>query len=251
MNPPPKIPLAKELKSVRRVKVYEEISQQIEKLIHSGKLKPGDKLPTERELSEIFKVSRHSVREAIRVLEKSNLINSVAGSGTYVALQEHQEAANSIAAYLLEKTDELAEIFELRRIIEPQVAGLAASNATAADITQLKQLLEENEAFIVAGDPDPRILAQIDTRLHTMIAGAAHNSIIFKIIERLNNLFFETRQEGFQSPHRAKIAAKGHAEVIGAIIQGDAKRATKAMVRHLKDVEKTTIKHLVSLSLDR
>ena len=243
--------LANELKTIRRIKVYEEISQQIEGLIQTGKLKPGDKLPTERELSEFFNVSRHSVREAIRVLEKSRLINSVAGSGTYVAMSENQETIQLIATYLLEKTDKLAEIFQLRRIIEPQVADLAAENATEDDIKRLEQLLEKHKEFIANGITNRQIFLELDIQLHTTIAKATRNSIIPNIIERLNDLFHETRKEGYLSKIRMKTSTKGHIEIIQSILQGNTKLAVNSMEKHLKDVERTTIKHLLSTSLNK
>ncbi|MGD9974418.1 MAG: FadR/GntR family transcriptional regulator [Desulfatirhabdiaceae bacterium] len=243
--------LAGSLKTIRRVKVYEEISRQIEELIQSGKLKPGDKLPTERELSEIFNVSRHSVREAIRVLENNQLINSVAGSGTYVALRENQESINSIVNYLLEETDKFSEILELRRIIEPQIAGLAAKNATVDDIDRLKSMQIKNDELIANGIVNHNDFSQFDTHLHTTIAKATQNNFVSKIIERLNDFFYVTRLEGYQSEIRIKTSARGHAEIIQAILQGDCQMAIHAMENHLKDVEDTTIQHLVTLSLNK
>ena len=243
--------LAGEFKTIRRFKVYEEISRQIEKLIHNGKLKPGDKLPTERELSELFGVSRHSVREAIRVLEKSRLLNSVAGSGTYVAMNENQKAVNEIATYLLDKTDKLAEIFQLRRIIEPQVAGLAAQNATGDNIKELELLLKQIQDLVRKSTTDRHEFSKLDIQLHKTIAIATQNSIIVKIIERLNDLFHETRQEGYQSETRMKISSNGHVQIIQAILERDALKASAAMDKHLRDVENAAIEHIVSKSLNQ
>lgn len=240
--------LKQSLTSVRRVRVYEEIAQQIRTLIESGRLKPGHRLPPERELSEIFNVSRHSVREAFRVLEKSRMIKSVPGSGTYVTGGDHEVTLELIATYLLDKTDKLAEIFELRRIIEPQVARLAARNIGPRDREVLTRLLRENQAVIQAGGGDRREFVRLDHDLHQAIAQATRNSLIPKILERMNDIFIETRQEDYQSDLRMITSAQGHHEIVQAIIQGRAGQAAAAMEKHLRDVEQAIARHLVAES---
>ncbi len=103
MNNRHKISLSDHVKQVRKVRVREEIASQIRTLIEEGKLQPGDRLPPERELCELFNVSRHSLREALRALERSRLINSIPGSGNYIAMNESDAAKGMIASYLFDK----------------------------------------------------------------------------------------------------------------------------------------------------
>jgi GntR family transcriptional regulator, transcriptional repressor for pyruvate dehydrogenase complex len=249
MNEKNEIKLSDQLKSIQRVKVYEEISLQIKKLIDDGKLKPGDKLPPERELSEIFHVSRHSVREALRFLERSHLVNSMPGSGTFVAMNESDLNVELISNYLIKKTDKLAEIFQLRRIVEPQVAGLAAENACEDDLNQLKILLNKNKQFLEQKTINAQQFLKLDKKLHQVIAKASKNSIVPKFIERIRDLFAESRHESYQSESRMKISAKGHVDMIQAILEKNKTKATDLMEKHLVEIEAEAVRHIVTKSL--
>ncbi len=240
--------IASHVKQIQKVKVYEEIAFQIKKLIEEGNLKPGDKLPPERTLSELFNVSRHSVREALRVLEKSRMLNSVPGSGTYVAMNERQATVDLIANYLIKKTDKLTEIFELRRIFEPQVAQIAAKKACKEDLQELIGLLNENKNFLRQKTIDPGDFLNSDKQLHQIIAKSTKNSILSNFIERIQDLISESRHESYQSENRMKVSAKGHIDIINAILERNEAKANEAMDKHLTEVEAEAIKTVVSSS---
>jgi len=241
--------IAGHVKQIQKVKVYEEIAFQIKQLIEDGKLKQGDKLPPERELSELFNVSRHSVREALRVLERSRLLNSVPGSGTYVAMNERQATIDLIAGYLIKKTDKLTEIFELRRIFEPQVAQIAAKNACREDLQELTRLLNKNKSFLKQKTFDPKAFLDSDKQLHQFIAKSTKNSILPNFIERLQDLLSESRHESYQSQNRMKISARGHIDIINAILERNEAKANERMEKHLIEVEAEAIKTIVESSL--
>ncbi|MEE8224579.1 MAG: GntR family transcriptional regulator, partial [candidate division NC10 bacterium] len=105
------------LKAVKKTRIYQDIVAQVKELIAEGKLKPGDQLPSERELSEMFQVSRASVREAIRALESMGFIEIRQGEGTYIASSVETLLA-SVASALLHQRDPLLQVFEARKILE-------------------------------------------------------------------------------------------------------------------------------------
>src|SRR4030042_3811567 len=122
------------LKVVEKKRAYEDIVQQVIALIEEGKLKRGDHLPSERELTDIFKVSRTTVREAIRTLESMKLLKCRQGNGNYVLASSEEALIQPLAAALFNKKDDIRDIFFIRRIIEPHVAQLAAEHATSQEI---------------------------------------------------------------------------------------------------------------------
>jgi GntR family transcriptional repressor for pyruvate dehydrogenase complex len=241
-----KISLSNHVKKVRKVRVREEIVSQIRTLIEEGKLQPGDRLPPERELCELFNVSRHSVREALRALERSRMINSIPGSGNYIAMNESDAAKGMIASYLFDKKDELTEIFQIRQIIEPQVARLAARNARKKNLDQLNRLMEKNKALLSQKTIDQKKFSNLDKELHLEIARATQSSIIPKLVERISDLFSESRHESILSESRMKVSCQGHIDLIRAILEKNENNASELMETHLKNVEAEAIRHLVS-----
>ncbi len=249
MNKSQKIVLADHVKQIRKIRVHEEIALQIQELIEGGKLNPGDRLPPERELCELFSVSRHSVREALRSLERSRMLNSIPGSGTYVAMKESEATIDMIASYLIDKKDKLMEIFQIRRMIEPQVAGLAATNAQEEDIAHLTLLKDKNRIIFSQDVIDPEAFSSLDKELHQAIAKATQSSIIPKLVGRISDLFSESRHKSYLSDRRMRISAQGHIDLIQAIIEKNEKQASQLMEKHLKSVEAEAIRHLVSTNL--
>ena len=122
------------LRAVEKKRAYEDIVQQVITLIEDGKLKRGDQLPSERDLTEIFKVSRTTVREAIRTLESMKLLQCRQGTGTYVLASSEEDLIQPLAAALFNAKDDIRDIFYTRKIVEPHVAQLAAEYATPQDI---------------------------------------------------------------------------------------------------------------------
>src|ERR671931_101438 len=131
------------LRAIKKIRIHEEVVAQIHELIKGGRLKAGDQLPSERELSETFKVSRTSVREALRALETKGLIISRTGMGNFVADLPVESLVAPLAKLLIEEKTALADIFELRKLIEPHIAALAAERATQKAIERMKRLLDK------------------------------------------------------------------------------------------------------------
>lgn len=221
------------LKAVEKKKAYEDVVKQIRTLIEGGRLKREDQLPTERELSETFKVSRATVREAIRTLEQMKLVQSRQGNGTYVLASSEEALVQPLAAALFHEKDDILDIFYIRKSIEPYVAQLAAQNATMQDIKEMEKIMREQAAYIKEGEN----IVESDTSFHGLLAKAAKNRVMERLLLALVDLLGETREKYLQDDLRAKKSLEGHQRVLSAIKNGDCAAARKSMLRHLEDVE--------------
>jgi len=225
------------LQAVSKTKFHEQIVDQVQALIEKGRLKHGDQLPPERELAVIFKVSRHSVREAIRVLEQKKVLKSRPGSGTFVILEDESSVAKSLGKAILREKNTLAEIFQFRELLEPQIAGLAARNAGKKDIMVLENLLEQQQKA-----PDNSMVSKkLDEKFHLALAQATGNSVLMQVEALWGHILLKSRHENFQSPHRNKLSVKGHKKILKAIKDGDSKAANQLMAGHLQAIRELVI----------
>lgn len=214
-------------------KVFERIASQIEKSILSGELRSGDRLPTERALSEQFQVSRTAVREAMKSLAQKGLIDMRPGRGTIVidgTSQAMQESLNLVMQ--LGQADRSANLVEVREILEVEIAALAALRATDTDITSLRsaveimdQNLQNADAFISA-----------DNDFHQALARATQNVIILTLVNSIVTLLSEQRKQIFAVPGGPERGQKHHKQILHAVIQHDASAAREAMRSHLQQV---------------
>jgi len=221
------------LKAVEKKRAYEDIVNQIRTLIAQGKLKTGDQLPSERELSETFKVSRATVREAIRALESMNLLQSRQGNGTYVLATSEEALIQPLAKALFTERDDLLDIFAIRKIIEPYIAQLAARNATSEEIANLEKILQKQKACLESGEST----VEVDTAFHNAMAKMAKNRVMERLLLALVDLMKETREEYLMNEQRAQKSLEGHLQVFFAIKNRESKAACKAMLGHLEEVE--------------
>lgn len=221
------------LKAVIKKRAYEDIVKQISSLIEKGKLKRDDQLPSERELSETFRVSRATVREAIIALEAMMLVERRQGNGTYVICSSEEALIQPLAAALLHEKDDLVDIFSLRKILEPGIAQLAAENATAEDIAELERILKEQEEAVAEGR-DP---FRNDTVFHHLLARMSRKRVLERLFLALVDLLGQSRERYAQTDERKEKSLHGHRIVLAAIKDGDGVAARKAMRRHLEEVE--------------
>jgi len=224
------------LRVVEKKRAYEDIVQQVIALIKEGKLKRGDQLPSERDLTEIFKVSRTTVREAIRTLESMKFLQCRQGTGTYVLASSEEDLIQPLAAALFSAKDDIRDIFYIRKIIEPHVAQLAAENATPRDIEKMEVILREQEMCIGRGEN----IIETDSAFHSFVAGAAKNRVMERLIHALVDLLKQSREAYLtesESNGRAKRSLAGHRQVLSAVKNGDSEDAKNAMLQHLEEIE--------------
>jgi GntR family transcriptional regulator, transcriptional repressor for pyruvate dehydrogenase complex len=224
------------LKPVEKKKAYEDIVQQIRTLIEEGKLKRNDHLPSERDLSEAFRVSRTTVREAIRTLESMKLLQSRQGDGTYVLASSEESLIQPLAVALFNEKDDIRDIFYIRKIIEPHVAELAAENATPQDIEEMERILKQQEESIGHGEN----IIETDSAFHNLMVKATTNRVMERLIVVLIDLLKQSREKYLtedENDERAKRSLEGHHRVLSAIKKGDGDTARKSMLQHLEDIE--------------
>ncbi len=220
-------------KPVKKTRVYEEIVAKIKDMIDKGRFKSGDQLPVERELAEVFRVSRSSVREAIRSLESQGLLESRQGNGTYIAKHPVESLVNPLATVISSEKDGQRELFEMRRLIEPQLAFLAAERATEDEIRTMERTLALQEREVARGES----ATESDKNFHCLLANAARNRFLLHIVDNNMHLFLESRDNFLQVEGRPEKSLQHHRELLDAIKARDPESAAQAMREHLIDIE--------------
>ena len=224
--------------TIPRSKVYQEVAKQLERHI-AEELKPGDLLPPERELVRMLGVSRGSVRDAIRSLELMGLLEPRHGIGTVVR-SPGATPANPLATALLEKRKMVAELLDVRQMLEPPLAGRAAVHASRDEIAEMEEILARQEANVRRGE----LGIEEDSEFHYSIALASDNSAILKVVDVLMDLLRGTRERSLQVEGRQQKSLAGHRRILAALKRGDAAAAEAAMRRHLQEMEDIVLKKL-------
>lgn len=225
-----------DFEAIRRNKVYEEVARQIERLILK-KLKPGDKLPSERELAEMLQVSRSSIRDAIRGLELIGLVEPRQGAGTIVKELSSESVVNPFANTLKQQREQVTELLDFRKMLEPPLAARAATHATDDEIAEMEEILQRQEIKLEGGEA---AIAE-DTEFHYAVALASGNSVILKVLDVLMDLLRDTRERTLQIEGRPEKSLAGHRRILAAIMRRDAESAKAAMRRHVEDVEEIVL----------
>lgn len=225
-----------DFESVRRNKVYEDVARQIERLILK-KLKPGDKLPSERELSEMLGVSRSSIRDAIRSLELIGMVEPRQGAGTIVKEVTADAVVNPLANALKLKEDLVGELLDFRRMLEPPLAARAATHATADDVAEMEEILNRQEEKLRREETT----IPEDTSFHYAVALASGNSVVLKVLDIIMDMLRDSRERSLQVEGRPQKSLAGHRRILAAIKRHDAEAAKDAMRRHIEDVEEIVL----------
>lgn len=224
---------APELEPVKSTRIYQDIVRQIRGLIADGRLKSGDRLPPERDLAERFRVSRTSVREALRALGSLGLVEIRAGEGAFVREVSVESLIEPLALVILTQREAIADLFEARRLLEPPIAGLAARRASPDEVAEMRRILDQQASEVAAG----RTGLTQDAAFHTAIADSSQNRAITRIIRVLMDLLTQTREESLHTPGRPERSHQDHRRILQAIEGRDAEVAEQAMLDHLAAVE--------------
>jgi DNA-binding FadR family transcriptional regulator len=221
---------------LNRPRAFEEIIDQIEQAIIAGRLNPGDRLPAERELSEIFGVSRSSVREALRVLEMFGALVTTPGrgrtSGSIVAAGASSGLRNALRLHTALLKIPLRDVISIRVAVEMQSARDAARAATDDDCEKLHSL---NEQILRAGSA--REANTIDTRFHAELARASGNGFTPALVEGIREAMIRDLLKGFTAlddwREEFDVAAAEHEEILGHVERRDGDAAALAMRGHI------------------
>ncbi|MFJ8259990.1 FadR/GntR family transcriptional regulator [Peribacillus asahii] len=226
-------------------KAYQVIVDQINEYFLNGKLKPGDKLPTERELASRFNVSRTSVREALRKLEIKGIIEIKQGSGSFIKTSEAL-AVEEISSTIMNAEKKLIyEMLELRRMLEVECASLASQRATSEDLNRIREALE----MMDHAKNDVELGLQADLNFHISIVYASHNSIFLQLIKTLSGHMQDTiratRRQRLANHERNQDTINEHKEIYLAIATGDADQAAQLMEKHITQIRKELTESLL------
>jgi len=227
-----------DLGHVKRPKLSTEILSRLQRGIRQGDLRPGDQLPPERELAESLGVSRNSVREALRALEVLGVVEVRHGEGTFVRSPDIGALLGPVFDVLITKQDFVLEVLEFRRMLEPAICRLAATNATGADLQHLREVLAQQEERVRGQEP----VVDVDMEFHRSIALATHNSIIANTLELISTLFQQFRDVWGEG--RPARSTDSHRKVFDAIALGDGDAAAQAMDKHLAQVQELVSKEI-------
>lgn len=226
-----------DFETVRRDKVYEGVAKQIERLILK-KLQPGDKLPSERELAELLRVSRSSIRDAIRSLELMGMVEPRQGAGTIVREISSESLTNPLANVIKRKGELIHELLDFRMMLEPQLAARAATRVSDEEVAEMEEILDRQDKKVHEGESS---VAE-DSEFHYAIALASGNSVVLKVLDTLMDLLRDSRERSLQVEGRPQKSISGHRKILAAIKRRDSEAAKVAMRRHIEDVEEIVLK---------
>jgi GntR family transcriptional repressor for pyruvate dehydrogenase complex len=220
------------LKPITKSRLSEAAIEQIKELIVSRKKEPGSKLPSERELVDQLKISRASVREALRMLEIIGLVEVKPGKGTYVK-GVNGDLFLPLNNWLSSHKETLHNHFEARLVLEPAAAGFAALRATQSDIRKLEEALATFNEKLAEDDMVGLIIA--DIRFHSLIGAATGNKTIEILMDTITRFLFDGWKATLRVEGRPRKTVAEHNKILQAIIEKDEKKAKTSMENHLKN----------------
>ena len=224
--------------SVKTNKVSQHIIDQIRNAIFEGRLKPGDKLPSERELIGKFKVSKATLREALRSLEVLGFLEIRKGvsGGPFVTEVDMTKARDSFTNFLLFKNLSLKDLSEVRLLLEPYIVEKATLAITKEDLSRLEKLIRDSEHAVKNGIAFESRKDEIE--FHRIIASITGNPILMFILDFVENLLIDTKAILKPGREFSTKVLKAHKRIYNALLERNVKKVHEEMVRHIREVEK-------------
>ncbi|RJQ09440.1 MAG: FadR family transcriptional regulator [Bacillota bacterium] len=226
---------------ISRSTLPDAIIEEFRRAIASGKFQTGDRIPPERELADMFRVGRTSIREAMKALAMLGLIRRTR-EGTFVSDGRPMAPDRLAWEHALQKAS-LREVFEMRRMFESNLADLAASRAADEDIAEMRGALDEDDGTLQG-------FLGSDIAFHSAVAAAAQNSAIYELYTAVKDLLFRSHRV-FQSAHQAgrqdqvlqlvREARVDHEALLALIEKQDRSGARRAMREHLDRLERALV----------
>ncbi|QJC52586.1 FadR family transcriptional regulator [Paenibacillus albicereus] len=229
------------IKKIKYHRVYEDVIEQLKNLILEGNLAPGDVLPTERELAQSFGISRGTLREAFRILEREGLIEARPGGGRF--LSKALDIAEDRTRILdnIERAT-IIELLEARELFETGIVELAAKRATEEDIAEIEAAFEAWGGIGPEGDS-----SKPDQAFHLSIAKATHNVVLVNLIELHMDLLQRTLRKTAAIPGRKSEVYEEHRLILLAIKEKDPVKARLALLHHLSHVKENIQRNAVQV----
>ena len=222
---------------LQRRTVTNDAIRLIKEMILNGQLGPGDRLPAERELSEAMGVSRPTIREAIRSLIAMHILEARHGAGTFVSSLSMEELLRPLQFVFALSESGLQELFEVRLLLEPGAAALAAERATEAELAAMRECVERTAR---EGQDVQRIL-ELDVELHRIISEASRNDLLINMLASISALAVESRKITVQIAGVPRHTLRDHAAIVEAIAAGDAAAAAAHMRAHITSLRNAAV----------
>lgn len=218
-------------------KISDEIIEQFKALLNSGEIKPGDELPSERELAQLIGVSRPPLREALNALHAMGFVEIRPRRKVIVKSLVEKSLEDPLLALIASDINKLFELLEIRRAMESWAAYKAAQRATPADLEKLEAILLQDQENLKKHRED----AKTDADLHVAISLASHNTLFSHLMASCYRLLWDTqrmsRERIFQKEENRKLIAEQHQKVIKAIEERDPEKAGREARKHIDFVE--------------
>lgn len=219
----------------------EQVSDLLENEIIKGTFTVGDKLPTENELAEMYRVSRTVIREATKILKQKGRLASFVGKGTFVIDETERGIESSLSAMIrMNPGSSFNHLIEVREILEPAMAALAAVKANEGQIIEMEKAIARMDRSI-EDDADKGDFLEADSRFHSLLAEATGNPIIAMLVKPLGALIRKQQQYmAFEVVGGSIHSQKYHRQIFEAIQQRDPERARTEMLEHIQQVFQDT-----------
>jgi GntR family transcriptional repressor for pyruvate dehydrogenase complex len=224
-----------DLKRVRRISLSDDIVEQLTGLIAHDVLKPGDRIPSEKQLCRQFGVGRTSVREALRGLSLMGILESHAGDGTFVSSNRDRYLERAFRWGLLLDRKVVEDLVETRLLLESHTAYLAARTAKAVDLEDLERCIRGMEVSV----SDPERYLEHDLRFHLRIAQATQNSILENLLSTIRGYLQAWVEQTLStspakgSTSRAILSITQHTKILRALKKRRPEEARRAMREHI------------------
>jgi GntR family transcriptional repressor for pyruvate dehydrogenase complex len=220
---------------IKASKISDKVYQQIVSLISNGQLKPGDKIPSERELSSELRISRQSIREALNRARVVGLIEVRQGEGSFILSSIKGSLKPPLTVIIEEEVERIFDFLEIRKVVEGWCAEKAAWEATDEELADMKEILDKMKK-VVSKDKQ---WEKLDLKLHLSVAKATHNIIAIHIMDALKvnfSLFFKFTKS-MPSSERLDVLWQHHSDIIDAIARKDSKLAKQKVIDHLNFIK--------------
>ena len=226
-----------EVQKVQSRKMYEDVVEQLKEIISNGNLKPGDKLPSVRELSQSFNVGQSTIREALSVLKTVGLIETRQGEGTFIRHFDPSILNQSIPDYLLVSKEDIIDLLDVRKMLERGSVALAAQRRTDEDLKKIKNVITQMESDLTSDT----FGEEADWAFHFAIAEASCNKILISLMEQLSTTMRKalkaSRSRLYTTPGMPERLLAEHRNIYQAIQEQHVTKAEERMIAHLVGVQ--------------
>lgn len=223
-------------KPIKKVRVSETAAKQLEELIQNKTFAEGEPLPSERQLMKELQVGRGSIREALRILEIKGFIETQPGIGAFVKSYEG-DIFSPLSTWLKDNNEALRHFFEVRSLLEPSTARMAAERISKEDLDALQKNHDEFAKTVEEEDLPRAIL--VDAEFHRLIGKATGNKVLSSIMEALYRSMIEGWKAPLKIPGQPRKSLREHTEILDAIKNKDGEKAAQLMTSHLQEALKS------------